>query len=74
MRFNGWPGSIGADQLSISFQSASSLDAAVSTSTPVYPVWPWAPGTVQRCLSSSGAVKNSRNMAYAVSRRSSERS
>ena len=30
--------------------------------------------TVQRCLSSSGAVKNSRSMAYAVSSRSSDRS
>ncbi len=35
LRFNGWPGSIGVDQLSISFQSGVSLDAAVSTSTPV---------------------------------------
>ena len=35
-----WPLGIGADQLSISFQSGTSLDAAVSTSNPVYPVWP----------------------------------
>ena len=59
MRFNGWPLGIGDDQLSISFQSGTSLDAAVSTSSPVYPVWPWAPGTTQRCFSSVGAAKNS---------------
>ena len=35
LRFNGWPAGIGVAQLSISFQSGTSLDAAVSTSSPV---------------------------------------
>ena len=35
LRLSGCPGSIGVDQFSISFQSGSSLDAAVSTRTPV---------------------------------------
>ena len=35
LRRSGWPGAIGVDQLSISFQSGWSLDAAVSTSKPV---------------------------------------
>ena len=57
MRFNGWPDGIGVAQLSISFQSGWSLDAAVSTSRPVYPVWPLAPGWTQRCFSSSRGVE-----------------
>ena len=59
LRFSGCPGGIGVAQLSISFQSGCSLDAAVSTSSPVYPVWPLAPGATQRCFSSGGEVKNS---------------
>ena len=47
---SGCPAAIGVDQLSISFQSGLSLDAAVSTSNPVYPVWPWAPGAMYCCL------------------------
>ena len=35
LRASGWPGAIGDAQLSISFQSGWSLDAAVSTSRPV---------------------------------------
>ena len=50
-------------QLSISFQSGTSLDAAVSTSRPVYPVWPWLSGATKRCLTSWGIEKNSASIA-----------
>ncbi|CAB4595266.1 unannotated protein [freshwater metagenome] len=38
LRFNGCPAATGDAQLSISFQSGLSLEAAVSTRSPVYPV------------------------------------
>jgi hypothetical protein len=48
--------------LSISFQSGTSDVAAVSTSSPVYPVWPWEPGATKRAFSSIGLEKNSASM------------
>ena len=55
--------SLGALNAERSFDAHDIIaDAAVSTSSPVYPVCPWAPGTVQRCFSSVDAEKNWRSI------------